>query len=92
MNISQRRYNAVHDMEILLKNDQGEAYHCLTKALDTSNELMELEYKAIKLTQIIFQYDDSQLPEEVRSIVLDSELTGQSEEMLRKNAYELVFG
>ena len=92
VNISQRRYNAVHDMEILLKNDQGEAYHCLTKALDTSNELMELEYQAIKLTQIIFQYDDSQLPEEVRSIVLDSELTAQSEEMLRKNAYELVFG
>ena len=91
-NVTQRRDKAVNDLEVLFQTDQGEAYQALTKALSTSKELMDLEYKAMKLTQVALGYDDSRLPVDVTSVVLDSDVSGQSPESLRQMANELVFG
>ena len=92
VNVTKRRDKALDDLNTLLKNTESSAYKSLEKALQTSNDLMGLEYHAMRLTQLANGYDDAEVPAEVSSFeVPDEDLQLTGEEMKDK-AVDLLFG
>ena len=92
--ITKRRDNALSDLEGLVQSDESAAYRSLAKALDYSNELMELEYHAMKLTLEAGQYlpdDLSKVPDVVNQTELSREDMELSSDAKRTRAQELVF-
>ena len=92
VNVTKRRDKALDDLNTLLKDTESSAYKSLEKALQTSNDLMGLEYHAMRLTQLANGYDDAEVPAEVSSFeVPDEDLQLTGEEMKDK-AVDLLFG
>ncbi|MBQ9065353.1 MAG: EAL domain-containing protein [Blautia sp.] len=91
-NNARRRDKALSDLETLLKGSDNNAYSALSHALDTSNELMELEYQSMKLTLLANGLDMTNVPTEVTSSVLDEDEMSLSPEEQKERAEELVFG
>ncbi len=90
--VTKRRDKALEDLNVLLKDKESSAYQSLEKALRTSNELMELEYQAMRLTQLANGYDDADVPEEVSSFELPDEDLQLTAQEMREKAEALVFG
>ena len=65
VNETRRRDKALKTLDELLSDNDKSAYDILSQALDYSNELMEREYEAMRLTQTAYLIADSQVPEEV---------------------------
>ncbi len=68
---TRRRDKAVEDIDTLLQGDETERY--LSAALEYSNQLMGIEYYAMKLRAEAMGWSDSELPEELRGIELSAE-------------------
>ena len=91
-NVTRRRDLAVETMEALLGGSHSQAYASLEEALATSNELMELEYRSMRLTQLSRGYADSQVPPEVSGVVLTPAQLALSPQAQQQAAVELVLG
>ena len=89
-NVIRRRDRAVETLRELLVDSENAALDSLSKALACSNELMELEYHAMKLCASI--ENASGLPSEVENYVLSDEEQKMSPEEKQAAAMELVFG
>ena len=93
--ITKRRDHALEQMEELLGgNTQNSAYEKLAAALDYSNELMQLEYRAMRLELAVKGDDPAELgmvPREVAKIELSEEERALSESDLHARALDLVF-
>ena len=92
VNVTKRRDQALNNLEVLLEGNDNEAYMSLQQGLELSNELMDLEYHAMRLTQISNGYADTMVPEEVSTYPLSAEERDLSREDLKKKAQALVFG
>jgi diguanylate cyclase (GGDEF)-like protein len=91
--VDQRRFQAVHDMEELLAGDkENEALESLSTALRYSNELVVLEGQAMKLRLLADGVRPADMPEQVRDVRLRPEQEGLSDEERQSTAEELVFG
>ena len=91
VNVTRRRDKALEDLDRLLEGSNQAAYDNLSSALDYSNELMDLEYQAMRLTQIAFGYSDEEVPGEVSSADPGPGLLSGSTEEMKAAAELLVF-
>ena len=91
INITRRRDLAVENLESLLNGRDSSALASLNTALDLSNELVNTENLAIRMTLEAGNYDMAGIPEEITSIVLNEEDLALSSEALLKKAQTLVF-
>ena len=73
VHVARRRDNALAQLEILLKGSDSDAYAILAKGLQTSNELMNREYQAMRLTQAAYALSGEAMPEEVLAVALTGE-------------------
>lgn len=89
--VTRRRNRALDDLENLLEGSGGDAYASLARALEYSDELMEREYLAMRLTQLAFGYADSEMPPAVASLVLSEEDQALTDQDKRQKARELMF-
>lgn len=92
--VTQRRDKALSDLEILVQGEESAAYRSLAKALEYSNELMELEYHAMRLTLEAGRYlpaDLSKVPDVVNQTELSREDMEMTSDAKRVRAQELVF-
>lgn len=69
-----------------------EAYAALENALKESNDLMNVEYLAMKLIVEAYGYDLSDIPQEIQDVVLSEEMERMSSKEKIDTARELVFG
>jgi len=92
VNVTCRRDIALSDLGELLEGEESGAYLDLLQGLETSNELMQLEYHAMRLTQLANGYDDTLVPEEVSSFPLDALELSLSPQEMKQAAERLVFG
>lgn len=91
--VDQRRFQAVHDMEELLAGDkENDALESLSTALRYSNELVVLEDQAMKLRLLADGVNPADMPAQVRDVRLQPEQEGLSDEERQSAAEELVFG
>lgn len=90
--VTKRRDNAVKSLENLMGDSQSQAYMHLSTALDYSNELMEYEYKAMKLTLENGSYDEMRIPQVLKDLELSEAEKSLSEKEKAAMATELVFG
>ena len=91
VNVTRRRDRAVEDLEELLKDEGNEAIRSLNTALNLSNELIETEYKAMRLRLAVGDYDLAEIPEELKAMELPPEDQTLSREALIDKAQMLVF-
>lgn len=91
LQVTRRRDRAVQDLEVLLAGNDSSALANLNTALELSNELVETENLAMRLTLEAREYHLSNLPEEISSIQLSAEDLALSPEELRDKAQDLVF-
>ena len=92
--ITRRRDRALSDLEVLVQGDENAAYRSLAKALEYSNELMDLEYHAMRLTLEAGHYlpsDLAKVPEIVSQTELSREETAMTSGAKRTRAQGLVF-
>ena len=93
LNVTRRRDLAVETVKNMIRDvdDGKEAYESLNTALTNSNELVGLEYRAMKLMLEAGGYDEARVPQlsEFELSTEDKALT--NDEKVRK-AQELVFG
>ena len=87
-----RRDLAVEKLAELLEGRDDEALEQLNTALTLSNELVEVEYHAMRLMLEAGEYDMNTIPEEIAGIALSAEESAMSPEELRERAKTLVFG
>ena len=90
--VTRRRDNAVADLKELLQDENSVAYTALSKGLEYSNELMELEYRAMRLTQLGCGIPDGDVPAEVAGYKLSPEDEALSPVAKREAAVQLLFG
>ncbi len=90
-NETRRRDKAVVSLETMISRD-SEAYEHLSDALDYSNELMNEEYRAMKLIVSAGDYEEASVPDVIRETKLDPEDASMSAEEKRALAQEMVFG
>lgn len=88
---ARRRDQAVTDLEQLLDGRDSGALAALNTALELSNELVQTEYKAMRLTLEAGDYPMEDIPEEIAGIRLTPEEQSMSREELLKTAQNLVF-
>jgi len=88
-NVTRRRDRAVETLNEYLSGTDTHRY--LETALSYSNELMELEYYAMRLAIEAFGYDPAQFPEEVAGIELTDEDLALAPEAKKERARMLVF-
>ncbi|MBR0162203.1 MAG: EAL domain-containing protein [Oscillospiraceae bacterium] len=91
-NVTKRRDKALENLEELLEGNESGAYGSLSTALDYSNELMELEYHAMRLTQLAFGYPDESVPAKVSAVVLSPGELALSPDRQKAAAEALAFG
>jgi diguanylate cyclase (GGDEF)-like protein len=90
--VTRRRDSAVADLKELLHDEHSAAYTALAGGLEYSNELMKLEYRAMRLTQLGYGYPDEAVPEEVSGFMLSPEEEALSPERKKETAVQLLFG
>ena len=90
-NETQLRDKAVASLETMMTRDST-AYGHLSEALRLSNELMEDEYRAMKLILSSGEYDEALVPDALRELELRPEDAARSPEEKRALALELVYG
>ncbi|MBQ9032200.1 MAG: EAL domain-containing protein [Parasporobacterium sp.] len=91
VDVTKRRDHALEDLETLTENSNQSAFASMNAALDLSNELVEIEYLAMRLKLETGDYDMSQVPEEISSISLSKEDLALSREEINEKAQNLVF-
>ena len=90
--VTRRRDLAVEKLAELLEGRDTEALEQLNTALTLSNELVEVEYHAMRLMLEAGEYDMNTIPEEIAGIALSAEESALSPDELRERAKTLVFG
>ena len=81
----------MENLEELLAGSDNTALMSLNSALLLSNELINTEYLAMRMMVEIGDYDPADLPEEITSITLSSDIKQLSDDELRHKAQDLVF-
>ncbi|MBR2188901.1 MAG: EAL domain-containing protein [Eubacterium sp.] len=90
--VTRRRDNAVEGLDKLLEGSSDlTALENLNAALKLSNELIDVENHAMRLTIESGNYDLNKIPEEIKSIELTPEEKEMSPEELRRAAETYVF-
>ena len=89
--VTKRRENALVQLETIQAGSGNSVYESLSKAMDYSNKLMELECLSMRLVQEAKGYDDSLVPEEVSSVVPDSEDEALAPAQKMEKAQQLIF-
>ena len=94
LEVTRRRDIAVETVRNMLANvDNGrEAYESLNTALENSNELVGLEYRAMKLMLEAGGYNESLMPQQLREFELSAEDEGLPNSEKVQKARDLVFG
>ena len=90
-NETRRRDIAVENLRSLGGNE-GEAFTHLNTALSLSNELMELEYSAMRYILSAGNYDPARIPDVLKQNPLSEEEENLSAEEKKAKAMDLVFG
>lgn len=90
VHITKRREMALEQLKIYYDGDA--AYEYLLEALQRSNDLMKEEIYAMRLISQAQGYAEADLPEEVRSAVLEAADQNLSKEDMVQRAREIVFG
>lgn len=90
VHITRRREMALEQLKIYYDGDA--AYEYLLEALQRSNDLMKEEIYAMRLISQAQGYAEADLPEEVRSAVLETADQNLSKEDMVQRAREIVFG
>lgn len=90
VHITRRREMALEQLKIYYDGDA--AYEYLLEALQRSNDLMKEEIYAMRLISQAQGYAEADLPEEVRSAVLEAADQNLSKEDMVQRAREIVFG
>ena len=91
VDVTRRRDRAVEDMEELIPDSDNSALSSLNTALSLSNELIEYENLAMRLTLEAGDYDLTLVPESISGITLSPDDQALSPEELRDKAQQLVF-
>ncbi|MBR0039923.1 MAG: EAL domain-containing protein [Oscillospiraceae bacterium] len=91
VNVNRRRDLAVEKLEELLSGRDDEALGRLNMALTLSNELVETEYRAMRLMLEAGDYDLNMMPEELSGIKLTEAERSLDADRLREQARTLVF-
>ncbi len=91
VDVTRRRDQAVDNLETLLEGNDQKALKDLNKALILSNELVEIEYHAMRLKLETDQYDLSKIPEVIQQVQLSSEELSMSVDEKNKKSQNLVF-
>lgn len=91
-NVTRRRERALEDMENLRNEASGDVYRALSEALETSDDLMEREFLAMRLTQVAFGYGDDRVPAAVSSVELSPDYDSMTSDEKKEEAQRLVFG
>ena len=91
VNVTKRRDNAVESLEVLLGDSDRSAIESLNTALNLSNELVEIENRAMGLILQTGHYDLKGIPESITEIELTPEELSLSDEELKDKAQTLVF-
>ena len=86
------RDKAVSGLRSLLGDEDSAALGYLTQALDRSNALMELEYRAMLLTLAPGDYGEKRIPDTLKKVSLTPVQEAMSPEEKHREAVELVFG
>ena len=90
--VTRRRDQAVENLKKLMNDENSPAYRELAAALSLSNELMNLEYRAMKYVILAGNYDEKAIP----SVLKDFPLTGREQSLapaeLRARAMQMVYG
>ena len=89
--VAKRRDNAVTRLESLLDGYDASAIANLNTALSLSNELVVVEYRAMRLMLEATGYDLSQVPAQIAEIELTPEELAMSAAELKDRAQTLVF-
>lgn len=85
--------NREHALKILEQyHDHDKIYEYLEEALKNSNELMEREVYAMRLTAEAKQLDMSSIPEQISEVTLSEKHAALSKEEKEKLARDMVFG
>lgn len=90
LDVTKRRDGAVQSLEGL--HGDNKALDNLRKALSYSNELVDFEDQAMKLTLLAEGYDEAGMPEGLSDVQLSAEQLALAPEGKRKLAQDLVFG
>ena len=91
VNVTQRRDKAVESLAELLGNDDAAALENLNMALALSNDLVNVENLAMRLTVEAGEYNAADIPKEIHALSVPAEYRGMSAEELRAAAISLVF-
>ncbi len=94
LEVTKRRDTAVATVKGLLEitPESKEAYESLNTALSNSNELVDLEYEAMKLVLEVGNYGEERIPQQLRSLQLSDEDEQLTDDEKIQRAQELVFG
>ncbi len=91
VSVTRRRDAAVDTLTELLEGVQSNAPEQLNTALSLSNELVDIENRAIRLAAASVGMEASDIPEEIAAVELTQEELSMSAEALQNKAQELVF-
>ena len=90
LHVTRRREQVVEELEG--HHDNPEAHRYLELALEKSNDLMQREFYAMKLTAMAVGEDMEAMPQEIKTVKLSEEDQQLDPEEMRDKAKELVFG
>ncbi len=90
LHVTRRRDQAVEELEG--HQDNPEAHHYLELALEKSNDLMQREFYAMKLTAVAMGEDMETMPQEIKELKLTKEDQQLDPEAMQDKAKDLVFG
>ena len=88
---ARRRDLAVDNLETLLEGKDSGALAALNMALELSNNLVQTEYRAMRLTLAAGNYRMADVPEQIAGMTLSPEDQALSSEELLRKAQDLVF-
>ena len=91
VNETRRRDKAVENLQDLLEGKDTAALENLTTALTLSNELVDTENRAIRYMIEAGDYDDADIPDELKTESLSAAEKALSPKELRERAETLVF-
>ena len=91
VNVTRRRDLAVENLQSLFRGGDRTALDRLNAALELSNQLVDIEYLALKMRVEAGSYDPAGIPEELADIELSAADRALSSEELTKKALNLVF-
>ncbi len=92
VDVTRTRDRAVEEMEELLEGRDKSALDSLSTALSLSNELLEVEYHAMKLTLAAGEYEDLDIPAVLEDVELTPEELALTPDEMMHRAQNLVFG